>query len=81
MIFLGSVLREILPATILLIVLVIIGGVIILRARKMVKGSPKSEMPFTLSQLRKLHKRGELSDEEFERAKASMIKKAKNNDR
>jgi len=77
MTLLGSVLQEVLPATILLIVLVIIGGIIIMRARKMVKGSPKSEMPFTLSQLRKLHKRGKLSDEEFERAKASMIKKAR----
>ncbi len=74
---LGSVLREILPATILLVVLVIIGGFIIMRARKMVKGSKKSEMPFTLSQLRKLHKRGELSDEEFQRAKVSMIDKAR----
>ncbi|MBT4584763.1 MAG: hypothetical protein HOC93_06755 [Phycisphaerae bacterium] len=77
MILLGSVLQEILPSTILLIVLVIIGGVIILRARKMAKGSPKSEMPFTLAELRKLHKRGELSDEEFKRAKASMINKAR----
>ncbi len=77
MTLLGSVLREILPATILLVVLVIIGGFIIMRARKMVKGSMKSEMPFTLSQLRKLHKRGELSDEEFQRAKVSMIDKAR----
>jgi uncharacterized membrane protein len=77
MTLLGSVLREILPATILLVVLVIIGGFIIMRARKMVKRSMKSEMPFTLSQLRKLHKRGELSDEEFQRAKVSMIDKAR----
>ncbi|MBC8202689.1 MAG: SHOCT domain-containing protein [Planctomycetes bacterium] len=77
MILLGSVLRELLPATILLVVLVVIGGIVILRARKMVKGSHKDEMPFTLSQLRKLHKRGELSDEEFQRAKASMIEKTR----
>jgi uncharacterized membrane protein len=77
MTLLSSVLQEVLPATILLIVLVIVGGFIIMRARKMVKGTPTSEMPFTLSQLRKLHKRGELNDEEFERAKASMINKAR----
>jgi len=77
MTLLGSVLREILPATILLVVLVIIGSFIIMRARKMLKSSMKSEMPFTLSQLRKLHKRGELSDKEFERAKASMIDNAR----
>ena len=78
---LGSVLTELLPVTILLVALVLVGGVIILRARKMAKGSLEEVMPFTLAQLRKLHKNGELSDEEFERAKSSVVNNARNNDR
>ena len=31
------------------------------------------ELGFTLSSLRELHRRGELSDEEFDRAKAKML--------
>lgn len=81
MIFCGSSLSEILPATILLLVLIIIGGITILRVRKMAKGRYIKGVPFTLEQLRSLHAKGELSDEEFERAKASMIHNAKNNDR
>ncbi|MDP7008294.1 MAG: SHOCT domain-containing protein [Phycisphaerales bacterium] len=78
MIVLGSVLTEILPATILLIVLVILGGIFILRARKMLKSSSETTLPFTLEELRKLHAKGELTDEEFERAKVSMVEKTKN---
>jgi uncharacterized membrane protein len=73
MIFCGSSLSEILPATILLLVLVIIGAIIILRARKMARGRYMQGVPFTLDQLRALHAKGELSNEEFERAKTSMI--------
>ena len=74
MMFLGSVLREILPATILLLVVLIAGGVVIMRARKMVKRKSNNELPFTMDQLRQLHKNREIDDEEFERAKKSMLK-------
>jgi uncharacterized membrane protein len=77
MMFCGSSLSEILPATILLLVLVSVGGIIILRVRKMAKGRYIQGVPFTLDQLRALHAKGELSDEEFERAKASMIDNAR----
>ena len=77
MMFCGSSLSEILPATILLLVLVIIGAIIILRVRKMTKGRYIQGVTFTLDQLRALHAKGELSDEEFERAKASMIDNAR----
>ena len=73
MMFLGSALTEILPATILLLVVVIAGGIVILRVRKMIKGNCKNEPPFTLEQLREMHENGELNDEEFERAKAAML--------
>ena len=77
MMFLGSVLREILPATILLLVVLIAGGVVIMRARKMVKRKSNNELPFTMNQLRQLHKNREIDDEEFERAKATMIDNAR----
>lgn len=77
MTLLGSVLTELLPVTVVLVAFVLVGGVVILRARKMVKNAPKEVMPFTLAQLRKLHTNGELSDQEFERAKASMVHKAR----
>ena len=77
MMFCGSSLSEILPATILLLVLVIIGAIIIFRVRKMAKDRYIQSVPFTLDQLRALHAKGELSDEEFERAKASMIDNAR----
>ena len=43
----------------------------------MAKGRYIQGVPFTLDQLRALHAKGELSDEEFERAKASMIDNAR----
>jgi len=77
MMFVGSSLSEILPATILLLVLMIIGAIIILHFRKMARGRNDAGVPFTLDQLRTLHAKGELTDEEFERAKASMINNAR----
>ena len=76
MMTLGSVLTEILPATILLLVVVVVGGIVILQARNRLKGSNRELPPFTLSQLQELHNNGELSDEEFERAKSILAEAA-----
>jgi uncharacterized membrane protein len=57
-----------------LIVLVVLMWVGIAYARK--RMSPTQEdgsLGFTLADLRDLHKRGAMSDEEFERAKAQMV--------
>ena len=67
---------NILIALALLVVLsvaVIILGVVIFRtARKRIE-DPGGEESFTLSDLRRLHNQGQLTDAEFERAKAAMI--------
>lgn len=73
---LASALTEILPATILLLVVVIVGGIVILQARNMLKRSKRESLPFTLSQLHQLHKKGDLSDDEFERAKSILTEAA-----
>jgi hypothetical protein len=73
----GSALfRELLPWLIALLVLAVIGGIIIMVVRRWVRspdGTP--EEGFTLHDLRQLHAAGRLSDEEFQRAKATLIER------
>jgi hypothetical protein len=66
--------HETLPWLLLLLGVVIVGGVIIFVARRYVRGSSHdSAGGFTLHDLREMHRSGEISNEEFERAKAQMI--------
>lgn len=60
-------------ALLALIVLVVIGWFVIARIRSWMKDSAEASQPFTLDDLRQLHRSGQLSDEEFERAKEMMI--------
>lgn len=65
---------ETLPWLLLLLGVIIAGGVIIFLARRYVNaGSTDAAGGFTLHDLREMHKAGEISDEEFTRAKAQMI--------
>ena len=65
---------ETLPWIILLIGVIIAGGVIIFVARRYINtGDDSAPGGFTLHDLREMHKAGEISDEEFTRAKAQMI--------
>jgi hypothetical protein len=65
---------EILPWLLVLIGVVIAGGVLIMFIRKRLQDDSSSSSPgFTLQDLRQLHSRGELTDEEYERAKIQMI--------
>ena len=69
---------EVLPWLLLLLGVIIVGGVIIFLARRYVHSSSAGQAGgFTLHDLRELHDAGELSDEEFERAKAQMIGRLK----
>jgi len=71
---------EIIPWLILLAVMVIVGGVLIFLARRLLRQQPSSEPePFTLQGLRDMRARGMLSDDEFERARAAMIGRLKTN--
>ena len=55
-------------------VLLLAGLVVLLLRRRLRDGQPAAcHEPFTLEHLRTLHRQGQLSDEEFERAKARMI--------
>lgn len=65
---------DVLPWLILLVGLIIVGGVAIYFFRRwMWHDSRSSTAGFTLQDLRDLHARGELTDEEFNAAKAAMI--------
>ena len=65
---------HVLPWVLVLIGVIIAGGVIIVTLRRRLgQDSAASSHGFTLHDLRSLHARGELTDEEFERAKAQMI--------
>ncbi len=65
---------ETLPWIILLLAAIIAGGVIIFLARRYIhSGDDAASGGFTLHALREMHKAGEISDEEFTRAKAQMI--------
>jgi membrane protein implicated in regulation of membrane protease activity len=70
--------RELLPGLIALLVLAVIGGIVIMLVRRWVRSSEAPpEEGFTLHDLRQLHAAGRLSDEEFERAKATLIERVK----
>jgi len=60
-------------ALLALAVIAVIGWVAITRIRAWMKAPDETEEGFTLSDLRRLHREGSLSDEEFERAHAQII--------
>ncbi len=65
---------DVMPWLLLLMGLVIVGGVIILLARRLLNDTSSSKQPgFTLHELRTLHAKGELTDEQFDRAREAMI--------
>ena len=71
-----TLLADVLPWLILLLGLVIVGGVIILWIRRSISATNSltaGDTGFTLYELRELHRKGELSNEEFERAREAII--------
>lgn len=70
----GQLFSSILPWLLLLAVVAVVGVVVILLVRRwLTSESSRETIGFTLQDLRNLHAAGELSDEEYERARASMI--------
>lgn len=66
--------RDILPWLIVLIALVIVGGVVIYYVKRLTTaGAGSAAEPFTLQGLRELRASGQITDDEFERARAAMI--------
>jgi hypothetical protein len=73
---LGSAFFDILPATLLLIGFAIAGGIVILVIRKKLKSNKRTSTTFTLNELRQFRDEGTLSEEEYERAKQSIIEQS-----
>ena len=65
---------EVLPWLLVLLGIVVAGAVVVMLARRLTKDAPSGPpQGFTLQELRELHAAGELTDEQFERARAVMI--------
>jgi hypothetical protein len=70
----GNVLGDVAPWLGIMVILIIVGGVIAMNVRrKMNGGDDSSGIGFTLSDLRAMHERGELTLEEFQRARDKML--------
>jgi len=69
----SRLLSNVLPWLILLIGVIVAGGVVMYVVRRSLNSERTASQGFTLQDLRDMHAAGELSDEEFERAKAMMI--------
>lgn len=64
--------------SLLLIGLIVVGWVTVLQVkRRLQRPDVTAGAGFTLSDLRQLHKSGQMSDEEFERAKAKVVDAAR----
>ena len=58
---------------ILAVAVLVLFGVVALFRRIMLRDEPQATPVFSLEDLRKMHRQGQLSDEEFDRARAKMI--------
>ncbi len=68
--------------SIVLFLLLIVGFWAVTRLKRRMADTgpqPGAEAGFTLSDLRRLHREGQMSDEEFERAKAKIVEVARRN--
>lgn len=69
---------RIIGLSLILILLLIVGLVVVIRVKRRIQQPDEpGSMGFTLSDLRQLHKNGQMSDEEFERARTKVVEAAK----
>jgi hypothetical protein len=69
---------EVFPWLAALIGFIIVGSIVITAVRRWQRGTGRSQgESFTLHDLRELHRQGQLSDEEFERARQAIIDQVK----
>lgn len=71
----SSDVRRIIVVVGLLVLVLVAAGALLMKARRRLLGDATDESgaPLTLHDLRAMHARGDLSDEEFERAKAAIV--------
>ena len=69
-----QVLQELGPWLIALVAMVFVGGIVIMLVRRHLRSDADDHAGgYTLHDLRQMHASGDLSDEEFEKARAAMI--------
>lgn len=69
----SSIIWSIGPIILGLIVVVVVGWFVVVHVRSWMKASGESGEAFTLDDLRRMHRAGEISDAEFQRAREAMI--------
>jgi hypothetical protein len=69
----SSIIWSIGPIILGLIVVVVVGWFVVVHVRVWMKASGESGEAFTLDDLRRMHRAGEISDAEFQRAREAMI--------
>ncbi len=69
----GSLFSQVAPWLGMLALVVIAGWIVILFVRRSMRAESEAQVGFTLEDLRRLHRAGEISGEEFERAKSAMF--------
>ena len=75
--FLSGSMSEILPAVGLLLAFTIVGSVIILQVRRIMKSTTKSTSSFTLSQLQEMLDSGSITQTELSKARDAIIKQTR----
>lgn len=68
-----NLLQSIGGALVVLVVVVVVGWFAIVRLRRWMRSEADDPRAFTLDDLRRLHREGRLSDDEFQRARDAMI--------
>ena len=74
----GQLIGDLWPWLLALVVLVAVGGVAISAVRRWMRSNDSDVLGgFTLANLRELHAKGEMSDDEFKRAEQAMIQQVR----
>ncbi len=74
---LASALTEIIPATLLLIAITVVGFIILMKLKKSMNSTPEQTTTFSLRDIERLRDEGQMSEDEYERARQSIIDAAK----
>ena len=74
---LASALTEVIPATLLLIAITVVGFLMLMKLKKSLNSNPEQTTTFSLRDIERLRDEGQMSEEEYERARQSIIDAAK----
>tara|TARA_Y100001970_G_C14123427_1_gene797609 strand:+ start:22 stop:288 length:267 start_codon:yes stop_codon:yes gene_type:complete len=76
-VLLASALTEVIPATLLLIAITVVGFIILMKLKKSMNRTPEQTTTFSLRDIERLRDEGQMSEDEYERARQSIIDAAK----